>query len=441
VGDKKILSSWKEIASYLRINIRTAQRWEKRLALPVHRMDKLDKTYVFAYADEIDKWFEEKIQKEKISKKSFLKNKKLIISAIFLIFLVSIIMLISTKFPNQGNQIPSGFKIRNSRLIIFNSAGKKLWNYDLKVEVDPYFYLYTDFTSRISKSVTFINIFFKDIDRDKKINVILAVQTKDNSNERVLCFDEKGKLLWAFKPGREIRYGNYLISPDFDIKLFRVVDLNNDGFFETIISASHKIHFPSRILVLNHKGKVIGEYWNSGHFNCVEFLDLNNDGLKEIIFGGVNNNYRKACLVVLDIRKIAGSSPQVKGTRYYSEGLGVGTEKYYILIPPNELGKLFHIYECVGTIDIFKEKRIEICTNLSRIIYEFDYQLKVNYVYLGDEFVFRYEQLKREGKINKPISSINKKKLISDILYWDGEKWTKKPTMTKFWKNYKSEFP
>jgi len=439
VGERKILSSWKEIANYLKIRVRTAQRWEEKLGLPVHRMEKLNKTYVFAYVDEIDRWLDEKSQKEKSSKKSLLKNKKLIFGLIFSILLISASILFLRLSTHSNNLIPSDFKINNSQLVIYNNSGKKLWNYDLQTQIDPVEYKWKDFTGRKSHSNIPLNVFFQDIDHDNRINVIFVAQTKYNSNEKVLCFDEKGKLLWSFKPGREIKYGDYLISPDFDIRLVRVIDLNNDGFFEIVIIANHKIHFPTRVTVLNYKGKIIGEYWNSGHLPCVEFLDLNDDGLKEIILGGVNNNYRKACLVVLDIRKIEGSSPQVKGSRYYSEELKAGTEKYYILIPPNELGKLFHIYECVSSIDIFKEKRIEICTNFSKIIYDFDYQMRANYVYFGDKFMFQYEKLKREGKINKPLSSFDKNKLISDILYWDGEKWIQKPTMTKFWKNYESK--
>ena len=32
------LDSWKEIAAYLRRDVRTVQRWEERESLPVHRL-------------------------------------------------------------------------------------------------------------------------------------------------------------------------------------------------------------------------------------------------------------------------------------------------------------------------------------------------------------------------------------------------------------------
>lgn len=51
------LDSWKEIGAYLKRDIRTVQRWEKRESLPVHRHthDKLGSVY--AYREELDAWW------------------------------------------------------------------------------------------------------------------------------------------------------------------------------------------------------------------------------------------------------------------------------------------------------------------------------------------------------------------------------------------------
>src|ERR1051326_1175141 len=51
------LDSWKEIASYMRRDVRTVQRWEKKEGLPVYRHlhDKLGSIY--AYRNELTDWF------------------------------------------------------------------------------------------------------------------------------------------------------------------------------------------------------------------------------------------------------------------------------------------------------------------------------------------------------------------------------------------------
>ena len=50
------LDSWKEIASYLKRDVTTVQRWEKREAMPVHRHLHEKTGSVFAYRAELDAW-------------------------------------------------------------------------------------------------------------------------------------------------------------------------------------------------------------------------------------------------------------------------------------------------------------------------------------------------------------------------------------------------
>jgi len=51
------LDSWKEIAAYLKREVRTVQLWEKREALPVHRHVHSGRPSVYAYKAELDAWW------------------------------------------------------------------------------------------------------------------------------------------------------------------------------------------------------------------------------------------------------------------------------------------------------------------------------------------------------------------------------------------------
>ena len=53
---RETFDSWKEIAAYLKRTEKTCRRWEKELALPVHRLEDSPRARVFAYKDEIDAW-------------------------------------------------------------------------------------------------------------------------------------------------------------------------------------------------------------------------------------------------------------------------------------------------------------------------------------------------------------------------------------------------
>lgn len=52
----EILSSWKEIAEFLGKGVRTAQRWERELGLPVRRPPCKDSRVVFALREELTAW-------------------------------------------------------------------------------------------------------------------------------------------------------------------------------------------------------------------------------------------------------------------------------------------------------------------------------------------------------------------------------------------------
>lgn len=50
------LDSWKEIASYLRRDVKTVQRWEKREGMPVHRHLHEKLGSVYAFRSDLDAW-------------------------------------------------------------------------------------------------------------------------------------------------------------------------------------------------------------------------------------------------------------------------------------------------------------------------------------------------------------------------------------------------
>jgi hypothetical protein len=51
-----MLNSWKEIASHLDRGVRTVQRWERNLQLPVHRIGKGKRSPVYALVPELKFW-------------------------------------------------------------------------------------------------------------------------------------------------------------------------------------------------------------------------------------------------------------------------------------------------------------------------------------------------------------------------------------------------
>jgi hypothetical protein len=58
-SEAKALTSWSEIANYLGKGVRTVQRWEQELGLPIRRSSGAPKHAVLALPHELDKWLHE----------------------------------------------------------------------------------------------------------------------------------------------------------------------------------------------------------------------------------------------------------------------------------------------------------------------------------------------------------------------------------------------
>ncbi|MGC2694234.1 MAG: hypothetical protein WA738_00430 [Candidatus Angelobacter sp.] len=51
-----VLNSWKEVAEYMGRGVRTVQRWERELNLPVRRPRGKSRSAVIAFKSELDRW-------------------------------------------------------------------------------------------------------------------------------------------------------------------------------------------------------------------------------------------------------------------------------------------------------------------------------------------------------------------------------------------------
>lgn len=56
VSMSHVLTSWKEIAAYIGKSVRTVQRWEAELGLPIRRPNPGDRNVVAALPQELDSW-------------------------------------------------------------------------------------------------------------------------------------------------------------------------------------------------------------------------------------------------------------------------------------------------------------------------------------------------------------------------------------------------
>ena len=64
--DREMLNGWKEISSELNPSVRTVQRWERELQLPIHRLRDGHAVPVFAFKEELQLWLAKGLERKPV---------------------------------------------------------------------------------------------------------------------------------------------------------------------------------------------------------------------------------------------------------------------------------------------------------------------------------------------------------------------------------------
>jgi len=137
----------------------------------------------------------------------------------------------------------------------------------------------------------------------------------------------------------------------------------------------------------------------------VDIWDVDADGIDDILLADVNNGYRSATLVVLDPRRVAGTSSQPDGDKSQIQGLERRKEKSVVLFSRSCINLLFEKYNLVRLL-LVKEDTIRIETLEKRddrdcvIAYTLDRRLTPVDVEFSDRFMEVHRQLELEGKLH-----------------------------------------
>lgn len=328
----------------------------------------------------------------------------------------------------KSNQ-PAWAGIHGNLLTVKNSNDEVLWDHQFDFELTPM----TTSDQLMEELHRKRSLRIYDIDEDQKKEILLGTKIIESAEHsgKVICLDYKGELKWSYKSGQLMDFGGETYANHYRIQGMFVEKLFSDSLPNIILETGHSPYFPSSVTVLNHKGNHLGSYWHSGRLPTISFADINNDGIKEIFAGGLNNETNGAVLVILDSRKIRGASPQDPDGHYYTEDAGAGEELAYIRFPHTPLSygrvsdNVTHIriypkhFEVTVSNVALHDRRLPVF-GCQIVNYSFDFNLNLIDLAPTDPFLDYY--LKKEG-VNVPAQILDDLKKIE---YWDGKSWVMK---------------
>ncbi len=414
----KRLNGWKEIAGYIGKSVRTAQRWEHELGLPVRRLGTGVAEIVFAFEHEIDDWqithagnhhLESDDEPASEPKAPPSKTRRRVIQAgIAILVILYAAFLVRVHFPRKK---PSGFRVEGNTLIVQNTMGREIWRHSWQMGLNADVY----------RNVSNRHPWFGDLFGDGKTEMLFVAYPAAVDTSAVLyCFAQDGKELWHFVPGRVVRTASERFDPIYGIVQFAVADTPHGK--RIIIAAQHYLYYPSQLTVLNPGGELVGEYWHSGHFDNILAIDSGRNGNITVYATGVNNEYRRATMVALSLDNFHGTSRQTDPA-YQILDMPTAAENQRVYFARSVLNKATEPYN-VARITIFRNGYLTVAvdetpgmTNSGAyLMYDVGLDGKLLSISPADHYFAIHKQLEIQGKLRSKFSPVEIEPLKKEYL-------------------------
>ena len=191
------------------------------------------------------------------------------------------------------------------------------------------------------------NIIVCDLNNDADYETIVATQDPiagnlQNVSGRLILYDKRGCKLDEYNTWKPTIY---CCSDGMQSRVAQIqtADLNDDGKMEILVLSNDEYWFATRLIVLDIEGNKfneIGVYWHPGYLYELYVVDVNGDGIKEVVCIGVNNDLQNIYSLNGNVyvafafngSNISGQAPPWWG----DEAVGIGTELWYYFLNKND---------------------------------------------------------------------------------------------------------
>jgi hypothetical protein len=409
------LESWRSIAEYLGISIRTAQKWTAERGLPVTGQVKGRGT-VTASPAQLDCWRKATLEKPVIWDNLPLLRVYAAITAGVLLLQLGVVFGLHILGSRRGP--PARFVQDYNSLIVTDEQGRECWRRQFE---DPFRTQEDQEGLPAAQRVSFV-----DVDGDRHVETLFVYEpaTLDEKGSTLICYSDRGDEKWRFQPGRTVRTASSVFSPPYAISYAGALPSQDPRDDRILVVSHHLTQYPAQVAILSAAGRLRGEYWHSGPLYSVQTADLDGDGAPEILLGGLSRAYEAATLLVLDSREVRGASSETEAPEYQILGFGPGSERTRILFPRTRVNRRLEAYNFLDEIMLRPDSvqlsvRERVSEDAGRanpgLIYTLNRRLEFLTVEANDLFWSLHRQLQSTGRLDHALTDEEVRKMLKGI--------------------------
>jgi hypothetical protein len=357
------LNGWKEIAAHLGKGVRTVQRWERELGLPVHRMRTGNGEILWATAKEIGEWqrdLEPDAPGESATPGAPPVPRRwtvrvAVCAALCLLVAAIWIWRVGGAWPLPGFAgQPAYLDVESDRVRVFDARDRMVFERHFpELDERPY-------AGGFPNAPPYWTI--QDLDGDGSKEVVFSPQTRSLADLRV--FEANGELRFASEFKGRVQFSDDTYGGPFRVTRF-LATANDDGSRALWVVSQHHTFYPTVLQKMDAGGRVLGEYWVAGHVAAMAEATLL--GRRVILLGGTLNPIGAAVLSVVDYARPAGSSPPIPGA-YVCRSCDASAPLAFYVFPRSALLKATRDIGYVNGLRALFDGRVSVVVQVARAL-------------------------------------------------------------------------
>lgn len=437
------LHGWKEIATYLGRGVRTVQRWESELGLPVYRLVTKGSEVVYARRSDLDAWLNSTDRMHSGGKSdappepSVLRRQVTRLDLGWAALAVALFVVLLMGYANNtpipawpfgsgasAPGLPVSSRFDHQRLQAFDALGNPVWEHVFDFPIDEGVYR-TGFLADGQSP----GIVVDDANGDGKPEVMLVPWAADAANRRFYCFGTSGTMLFA-APALAAVSGHLAgRAQEFNAGRF-VVTGEAKGGKSIWLTLPHAYRTETIVQRLDGQGRVMAEYASGGTVSLLKALTLN--GRHVMMVGGSSADLHAATLAVLDYADAAGVDPTRAAGHGGCEGCSTAGPIAFVAFPRLDVSTAVSRPATVIAAQLRADGGLDVSVLQARIgvsgdrpftnaavVYSFSPDFRLESTLVTEGYLLAHSELQLAGRITHPYGDEDRHTLLP-LRAWQG---------------------